>query len=644
MTALQNRLALHRFICREFGYEGLPAMLERLRDVPAGFTGSGESEYARALYLNPNLAAVTPDQLSAYDANIAAHSRKLRMNGEQGREWKPYQYLALLFTEHYLSRYFDDPEKLCADLNKTKAEDRWTAAMPDYQPEDLRTVAFQSATGSGKTLLMHSHILQFQHYLHRSGGRLNNTVLLTPNEQMSAQHERELQASGLRARLFSAEAAADLFSPIEIIDLNKLAEKKGVKRVAVQDFGDNNLVLVDEGHLGASGKVWRERRQELSRGGFTFEYSATFNQVVSKDAGLLNAYGKCLLFDYAYRQFHQDGYGKDYAISNLPSGIEDASSHMYLLGCLLTFYQQCRIWRDKGAQWAAFNLTKPLWVFLGKTVTGASRADKATQSDVVLVLNFLGWVLANGSAVRPMLDNLLAGKSGLPDETGRDYFAGRFGYLNRNPKEDLYADLCDALFHGQGALHVVYLTAGEGELHLRSADNPIFGVVNIGDSTALYKLLVEEGQPRHHRRPGSGVRGAAVRPRGQAGFASEHRDRCAAFHCRLEFLAREHDGADARRRRRRPGDHPDVWARRAPERLEHESEASSGKRGGTTERQCRPPGTGNAVHLRVARQLYADLPRPVGKGGNARRQGDSRVARDLEPGKEIEPEIDPYPG
>ena len=492
MTALQNRLALHRFICGEFGYEGLPAMLERLRDAPAGFTGSGESEYARALYLNPNLTAVTPDQLSAYDANIAAHSRKLRMNGEQGREWKPYQYLALLFTERYLSRYFDDPEKLCADLNKTKAEDRPTAAMPDYDAEDLRTVAFQSATGSGKTLLMHAHILQFQHYLHRSGGLLNNIVLLTPNEQMSLQHEQELQASGLRARLFSAEAAADLFSPIEIIDLNKLAEKKGVKRVAVQDFGDNNLVLVDEGHLGASGKVWRERRQELSRGGFTFEYSATFNQVVSKDAALLNAYGKCLLFDYAYRRFHQDGYGKDYAISNLPSGMEDAGSHMYLLGCLLTFYQQFRIWRDKGGQWAAFNLTKPLWVFLGKTVTGASRADKATQSDVVLVLNFLGWVLANGSAVRPMLDNLLAGKSGLPDETGRDYFAGRFAYLHRNPKEDLYADLCDALFHGQGALHVVYLTAGEGELHLRSADNPIFGVVNIGDSTALYKLLVEE--------------------------------------------------------------------------------------------------------------------------------------------------------
>ena len=494
-TPLKNRLALYRFICREFGYDDMQLMLERLGSAPAGFDANGESEYARALYLNPALSTVTPDQFSAYDANIVAHSRRLRMTGEHGREWKPYQYLALLFTEHYLNRYFTDLEALCASLNVAKSQDRLTATMPDYEPDELRTLAFQSATGSGKTLLMHAHILQFQHYLARSGGRLNNIVLLTPNEQMSAQHERELQASGLRARLFSAEAGAGLFSHIEIIDLNKLAEKKGVKRVAVQDFGDNNLVLVDEGHLGASGKVWRERRKELSRGGFTFEYSATFNQVVGKDTELLNAYAKCLLFDYAYRQFHDDGYGKDYAISNLPSGIEDASGNMYLLGCLLTFYQQCRIWRDKGAQWTDFNLTRPLWVFLGKTVTGSSRADTETKSDVLLILDFLGWVLANADAARPMLDRLLAGQSGLPDETGNDYFAGRFGYLNRHSPDDLYADMCDTLFHGQGKLHVVYLTAGEGELHLRSADNPVFGVVNIGDSTALHKLLVEKDNP-----------------------------------------------------------------------------------------------------------------------------------------------------
>ena len=491
-TSLRDHLALHRFICAEFGYAGLDGMLERLRPARGELGASGGSDYALALAPLPAQARVAVDQLAEYDANITAHSRRLRIAGEHGRTWKPHQYLALLFSEHYLFRYFDDGEALLRDLNAARRQQRETLAMPEYTQNDLRVLAFQSATGSGKTLLMHAHILQYQHYLHRAGERLNNVVLLTPNEQMSAQHERELRTSGLHARRFSSDAGTDLLRPVEIIDLNKLAEKKGVKRVAVKEFGDNNLVLVDEGHLGTSGKrkVWRERRKELSEGGFTFEYSATFNQVVGKDPDLLHAYGKCLLFDYTYRRFYDDGYGKDYAISNLPGGAEDQNSNLYLLGCLLTFYQQFRIWRSRAADWREFNPSKPLWVFLGKTVKGSSEADRATRSDVVRILSFLGWVLAHGDAVRSMLARLLEGKSGLLDEAGTDYFADRFGHLPHSGI-DLYADLCDLLFHGQGRLHIVYLTAGQGELHLRVADQAPFGVVNVGDSAALYKLLTE---------------------------------------------------------------------------------------------------------------------------------------------------------
>ena len=446
--------------------------------------------------MNPECAEITFSQLSEYDANIVSHSDQLRMTGEHGRTWKPHQYLALLFTEHYLHRYFNDPEQLRSDLNRTKSEGPLIHSVPDYEPDDLRTLAFQSATGSGKTLLMHAHILQYRHYLDRAGARLNNVVLLTSNEQMSAQHERDLRLSGLQARCFSSKAESNLFTPVEIIDLNKLAEKKGVKRVAVADFGDDNLVLVDEGHLGASGKVWRKRRKELSRGGFTFEYSATFNQVVGKynDKNLLNAYGKCLLFDYSYRQFHEDGYGKDYAVLNLPGGMQDENSDMYLLGCLLTFYQQCRIWRNKGAVWKAFNVTKPLWVFLGKTVTGSSKAARTTKSDIVRILNFLGWVLGRAENVQSMIEALLTGQSGLLDHAGNDYFAGRFPHLPKDGKQ-VYADLCEILFHGSGRMHVVYLTAGEGELHLRSGDQVPFGVVNVGDSGALYKLLTQNPSP-----------------------------------------------------------------------------------------------------------------------------------------------------
>ena len=496
MIPLENRLVLHRFMCREFGHDDMAAMLDRLRGVPAGFAASGESEYARALYLNPAKAGITAAQFADYDAEIAALSRRLRMTGEHGREWKPHQYLALMFAEHYLRRYFGDSETLREELNNARKRDPRTRAMPDYTVEDLRTVAVQSATGSGKTLVMHGHILQYRRLARAAGEPLNNVILVTPNEQMSAQHEHELLSSNLPARLFLSEAGADLLAPVEIIDLNKLAEKKGVKRVAVSDFGENNLVLVDEGHLGASGKAWRERRAELARGGFTFEYSATFNQIAGRDGDpLRDIYGKCLLFDYPYRAFHADGYGKDYAISNLPQGAEDENSDMYLLGCLLSFHRQCRIWRDGRAAWTEFNVTRPLWVFLGKTVTGNSQADRETKSDVVRILDFLGWVLAQGSMVRPMIGRLLGGESGLTDETGGDYFAGRFADLAGDGKDAVYDDICKTLFHGQGRLHVVYLTAGEGEMHMRTADNAPFGVVNVGDSAALYRMLTENANP-----------------------------------------------------------------------------------------------------------------------------------------------------
>ena len=63
---LRNRLALHRFVCHEFGYlGGMSDMLDRLRDLAAGFDAGGESEYATALglYRHPSRTKVTPEQL-----------------------------------------------------------------------------------------------------------------------------------------------------------------------------------------------------------------------------------------------------------------------------------------------------------------------------------------------------------------------------------------------------------------------------------------------------------------------------------------------------------------------------------------------------------------------------------------------------
>ena len=90
-------------------------------------------------------------------------------------------------------------------------------------------------------------------------------------------------------------------------------------RVPVEAFERNNLIFVDEGHKGTSGEAWRGMRDALAETGFTFEYSATFGQALAaaKNDALLTEYGKAIAFDYSYRHFYDDGYGKDFHILNL---------------------------------------------------------------------------------------------------------------------------------------------------------------------------------------------------------------------------------------------------------------------------------------------------------------------------------------
>lgn len=115
---------------------------------------------------------------------------------------------------------------------------------------------------------MHVNILQYQHYLQLQGrGReLNRIILLTPNEGLSRQHLAEFQSAGMDADLFSKEGRS-LFAgkAIEILDIHKLREDMGEKTVAIDAFEGNNLVLVDEGHRGSSGKEigrWMDARTE----------------------------------------------------------------------------------------------------------------------------------------------------------------------------------------------------------------------------------------------------------------------------------------------------------------------------------------------------------------------------------------------
>jgi superfamily II DNA or RNA helicase len=228
----------------------------------------------------------------------------------------------------------------------------------------LNKIAFWMATGSGKTLLMHAHILQYRRFLetHGRARELNRIILLTPNEGLSQQHLREFEKAGMEAESFNKDGRGVFAGQaVEILEVTKLKEETGEKTVAVDAFEGNNLVLVDEGHRGASAGgegAWMKFRNALCEKGFSFEYSATFGQAVQGSKELTDLYARSTLFDYSYRWFYGDGFGKDYQILNLEDDSNAEWMERYLTACLLAFFQQQRLHREREAAFRPFNIER----------------------------------------------------------------------------------------------------------------------------------------------------------------------------------------------------------------------------------------------------------------------------------------------
>ena len=69
------------------------------------------------------------------------------------------------------------------------------------------------------------------------------------------------------------------------------------------------------------------------------------------------------IFDYSYRWFYEDGFGKHYQILNLPESFDEAQT-VYITACLLKFYQQLRIYEEKSYDFQPFNLEKARSVYI----------------------------------------------------------------------------------------------------------------------------------------------------------------------------------------------------------------------------------------------------------------------------------------
>lgn len=460
----------------------------------------------------PSNSSLNVDLLKSYEENIIHHTLAISERRGEVIRWKYFQYLALLFTEIFLDRYFTGPDSflraLNAEVTKFNEGKQSEDQLPPYNLDDLRKICFWMAMGSGKTLIMHVNILQYQHYLRSAGrgGELDRVILLTPKEGLSRQHLDELLMSGfLQAELFEKDKQSSLpalgsMPVVEIIDIHKLEEEAGDTTVAVESFEGRNLVLVDEGHTGTTGEDWLSKRDQLCENGFSFEYSATFGQAMkaSKKKDLVDKYAKSIIFDYSYKYFYEDGYGKNYWILNIPEETNEEQRTLYLTASLLTFYQQQKIYKDNVAEFRRFLVAPPLWIFVGGSVTALRTENKRKVSDVIDVLLFLAEFVGNKEASIQKLEQLLSGKSGILNKSGADLFATAFPFISRlSPSaEDVYSDIMKTTFNSgaPAKLHVELLKGTEGELALRLGDADPFGVVNVGDAVALRKLCEEHSE------------------------------------------------------------------------------------------------------------------------------------------------------
>ena len=509
-----HKLALNQWLLSLFDVKRFEQLAEHLRNERLeGMDENNVHHFHHALTAQLfNLTKLPTELLLEYDQNIVKHTQRLNerriTRGEAPIIWKYFQYLTLIFTEIYLERYFSDPAALLKAINEQVAAcnaDKPEADHISPFKEDgeawsqINKIAYWSATGSGKTLLMHANILQYQFYLDKHGRRrdLNRIILLTPNEGLSQQHLREFEAAGLAAELFQ-KVGTGLFTGqrIEILDIHKLKDEMGDKTIAIDAFEGNNLVLVDEGHRGASGGeegAWMRFRNALCEKGFSFEYSATFGQAVKGSRALTNTYAKSILFDYSYRYFYGDGFGKDYQILNLDEGTQANHLDAYLVACLLAFFQQQRLYKEQGFAFRPFNIDKPLWIFVGGRVTKTLASRDA--SDIIEILKFLSRYVSDRSASVECIARVLS--QGLVTAGGKNLFASRFTYINTLDLSaaQVFDETLAILFNaaGGGALHVENLKGATGEIALRVGDNDPFGVINVGDDAKLVKLCEDNG-------------------------------------------------------------------------------------------------------------------------------------------------------
>lgn len=485
------------------GFEKLRVVLKDAREGVEPETGRTWFSY-RIQELQGSLSA---EKLHEYDANIVRHWQRITKirNATQNRviEMKYYQYLTLLMSELYFDWFFNRHEELHQKLSEVLSsynnKRSKSQQLPDYTEEDLRKLAFWEATGSGKTLMMHVNLLQYLERAQEAGKQPDRLILITPNEGLTTQHLKEFAESDIRAEVMMETELlkATGIDTVFVVDAHKLISqsserKKGDKSFYAECFEGNNLVLVDEGHHGISeDSKHRESREQISRDGFSIEYSATFAQVAKETNKKLRVqYSKCILFDYSYSYWNNDGYGKNAYILNLKDNSDADRNFAYLCANLLAYYQQHWIYDNYTNLMREYGIEKPLCVFVGHTVNQKTKAAEEERSDVQNVINFFRDVLKHPEKVCKIFKSCISEEDILQHGKSNP-LKGRFEALRGvGSVEILYKDMLLRVFNTSVATDLsVTLNRRNGDITLAVNECEPFALINIGDSAGFVNSL-----------------------------------------------------------------------------------------------------------------------------------------------------------
>jgi hypothetical protein len=498
---LSKQLILFRYILRQFGYEEFEVLREEFNNREQGVSATGYTYFAGMLMSNSG-KLIDDRIIQGYDEAIRQYEKRLRENrAEPFFSFKYYQWFALLFTEFFFDVYHNNKDQLINGLNEYLEADSNFREVEKFTGDDLKKLAYWMATGSGKTLLMHCNYWQIIRY----NKNWENIILITPNEGLSRQHYESLTESGIPAKLYSGseESLKTKEGEILILEITKLVKNKEGEGVSVDvDYfsESRNLVFIDEGHKGSKSEeqTWKSLREYLTRGkdSFRFEYSATFGQVItSKNKFLLNEYAKSIIFDYSYRHFYTDGYGKDFSVLNIDVKNDYSEDQNWLLlsASLLGYYEQQELFDRYRDELREYNIEKPLWVFVGSRVIGSGSKsltadDKMSISDVTRIIGFFKEVLSEPAGLQRTIDEILAENTGFRDTNGDDIFKHRFEYLrSKKPKAEL---ILEKVFNGIGKIEAWQIKQAEGEIGLKTTTSEkYFAVINIGDVPKYAKTL-----------------------------------------------------------------------------------------------------------------------------------------------------------